>query len=196
MKTNLVEKQPCFLVILGPPAVGKMTVGQEIAKQTGFKLFHNHLMIDALLPIFEFDSEHFKKLVKEFRTRVFEEIIIERPKGLIFTFVINFKINTGLNTLLQWTDLFKQNDFKVYIAELEASLDVRLERNETPNRLDHKPSKRDLKLSRQVLLQNEHEWIMNSQPEFFKDLNYLRIKNENKTAIEVANLVVEHFKIA
>jgi hypothetical protein len=196
VKTNLVEKQPCFLVILGPPAVGKMTVGQEIAKQTGFKLFHNHLMIDALLPIFEFDSEHFKKLVKEFRTRVFEEIIIERPKGLIFTFVINFKINTGLNTLLQWTDLFKQNDFKVYIAELEASLDVRLERNETPNRLDHKPSKRDLKLSRQVLLQNEHEWIMNSQPEFFKDLNYLRIKNENKTAIEVANLVVEHFKIA
>ena len=170
MKTNLVEKQPCFLVILGPPAVGKMTVGQEIAKQTGFKLFHNHLMIDALLPIFEFDSEHFKKLVKEFRTRVFEEIIIERPKGLICTFVINFKINTGLNTLLQWTDLFKQNDFKVYIAELEASLDVRLERNETPNRLDHKPSKRDLKLSRQVLLQNEHEWIMNSQPEFFKDL--------------------------
>jgi len=145
---NLSDKEPCFLVILGPPAVGKMTVGQEIAKQTGFKLFHNHLVIEALLPIFEFNSEHFKKLVKEFRTRVFEEIIIERPKGVIFTFVINFKINTGLNTLLQWIDLFKQNDFKICITELEASPDARLKRNETPNRLNHKPSKRDLKLSR------------------------------------------------
>ena len=192
---NLSYKQPCFLVIIGPPAVGKMTVGQEIAKQIDFKLFHNHLVIEALLPIFEFDSNHFKKLVKEFRTRVFEEIIVERPKGIIFTFVINFNISTGLETLLQWTYLFKQSDFKVCIAELEASLDTRLKRNETPNRLNHKPSKRDLKSSRQVLLQNEEKWIMNSQPEFFKDLDYLRIKNENKTAVEVANLIIENFKL-
>jgi shikimate kinase len=31
-----------FIVIFGPPAVGKMTVGQELARLTGYKLFHNH----------------------------------------------------------------------------------------------------------------------------------------------------------
>lgn len=191
----MVEKNPCFLVILGPPAVGKMTVGQEIAKQTGFKLFHNHLVIESLLPIFEFDSEHFKKLVKEFRTRVFEEIIVEKPAGIIFTFVINFKINTGLNTLLQWIDLFKQNNFRVCVAELEASLGIRLKRNETLNRLNYKLSKKNLELSRQVLLQNEEEWITNSPAELFKDLDYLRIENENKTACEVADLIVKNFKL-
>jgi|GEM_PF-5781318 len=36
---------------------------------------------------------------------------------------------------------------------------------------------------------------MNSQPKFFKDLNYLRIENENKTAGEVANLIIEYFNL-
>jgi adenylate kinase family enzyme len=29
-----------FVLIFGPPAVGKMTVGHEVARRTGFKLFH------------------------------------------------------------------------------------------------------------------------------------------------------------
>jgi shikimate kinase len=42
-----------FVLIFGPPAVGKMTVGHEVAQRTGFKLFHNHLSIEPLLGIFE-----------------------------------------------------------------------------------------------------------------------------------------------
>jgi adenylate kinase family enzyme len=30
-----------LVVIFGPPAVGKMTVGHELTKLTGYKLFHN-----------------------------------------------------------------------------------------------------------------------------------------------------------
>ena len=32
-----------LIVIMGPQAVGKMTVGQELVKMTGLKLFHNHV---------------------------------------------------------------------------------------------------------------------------------------------------------
>ena len=32
-----------FVIIFGPPAVGKMTVGYELAKFTGLKVFHNHM---------------------------------------------------------------------------------------------------------------------------------------------------------
>jgi shikimate kinase len=35
-----------FVLIFGPQAVGKMTVGQELAKITGLKLFHNHIIKD------------------------------------------------------------------------------------------------------------------------------------------------------
>ena len=30
-----------FVCVFGPPAVGKMTVGHELVRLTGFKLFHN-----------------------------------------------------------------------------------------------------------------------------------------------------------
>lgn len=31
------------VIICGPTASGKMTVGQELQKLTAFKLFHNHM---------------------------------------------------------------------------------------------------------------------------------------------------------
>ena len=34
-----------LLFIHGSPAVGKLTVANEIAKLTGFKVFHNHLSL-------------------------------------------------------------------------------------------------------------------------------------------------------
>ncbi|GAA0433130.1 hypothetical protein Aca07nite_02490 [Actinoplanes capillaceus] len=39
-----------LLFIVGPPAVGKMTVGERIAARTGLRLFHNHLAIEPVPP--------------------------------------------------------------------------------------------------------------------------------------------------
>ena len=37
-----------LIFIYGAPAAGKLTVANEIARQTGFKVFHNHLSIDCI----------------------------------------------------------------------------------------------------------------------------------------------------
>lgn len=37
-----------LLFIYGPPASGKLTVAREPAALTGYRLFHNHLVVDAL----------------------------------------------------------------------------------------------------------------------------------------------------
>lgn len=42
-----------FILIFGPQAVGKMTVGQELAKLTDLKIFHNHMTIDLVSPFFD-----------------------------------------------------------------------------------------------------------------------------------------------
>ncbi len=76
-----------FIVIFGPPAVGKMTVSYELAQLTGFRLFHNHMTIDLVLNFFDFDQPQFHTLVSEFRRRVFEEVASSDLEGLIFTFV-------------------------------------------------------------------------------------------------------------
>jgi len=75
-----------FIIIFGPPAVGKMTVGTELARLTGFKLFHNHMTIDLVLTFFGFGTPQFS-LVGEFRRRIFEEVAASTLPGLIFTYV-------------------------------------------------------------------------------------------------------------
>ncbi len=41
-----------FVLLFGSQAVGKMEVGQELSKITDLKLFHNHMTIDLLEPLF------------------------------------------------------------------------------------------------------------------------------------------------
>jgi hypothetical protein len=48
-----------LIIIHGPPAAGKLTVGGEIARLTEFKLFHNHVSIDCVKTVFEFGTSVF-----------------------------------------------------------------------------------------------------------------------------------------
>jgi cytidylate kinase len=45
--------------IHGPVAAGKLTVARELSHLTGFRLFHNHLTVDAVAAVFDFGSEPF-----------------------------------------------------------------------------------------------------------------------------------------
>ena len=72
-----------FIIITGPQAVGKMTVGQELVKITNLKLLHNHMTIEVLTKIFDYSRDSFRKLNEEFRIQIFEEL-------QNFTFMLNF----------------------------------------------------------------------------------------------------------
>ena len=41
-----------LVIIIGDAAVGKMTVGQELMKLTGLRLFHNHMAIELVIDVF------------------------------------------------------------------------------------------------------------------------------------------------
>ena len=62
-----------LLLILGPPAVGKMTVGRAVANRSDFRLFHNHHSIEMLLDVFDYGTPPFRTLNAEVRRRVVEE---------------------------------------------------------------------------------------------------------------------------
>ena len=74
-----------LILIYGSPAVGKLTVANELAAKTDFKVFHNHLTIDAVEPIFEFGTPSFWKLVNLFRTETIAEAV-RAKQNLIYTF--------------------------------------------------------------------------------------------------------------
>ena len=51
-----------LLVLCGLPGVGKLTVGREVARITGYRLFHLHLLVDMIGALFDFGSAGFRDL--------------------------------------------------------------------------------------------------------------------------------------
>ena len=70
--------------LIGNAAVGKMTVGQELAKITGLRLFHNHMMIEPVLEIF---GAWRPDVTQRLRQVIFEEFAKTDNYGMIFLHV-------------------------------------------------------------------------------------------------------------
>ena len=91
--------------------------------------------------------------------------------------------------------IFLEKDNEVYYVELEADISIRLERNKTPHRLEHKPSKRDITVSEKRLLDFDNTSRFNSLPNEFQKMNYLKIDNTNLSAKDTAFIIREHFHL-
>jgi len=74
-----------LVLIHGAPAVGKLTVARELARLTGFGLFHNHLTVDLVGSLFSFGSEPFIVLREQIWLAAFAEAA-RHQVSLIFTF--------------------------------------------------------------------------------------------------------------
>lgn len=74
-----------LIYLHGPPAVGKFTIAKELENLAGCKLFHNHLTIDVVRPLFEFGSENFWGLVQKLRLICFEAVAKHDAGNIIYT---------------------------------------------------------------------------------------------------------------
>ncbi len=184
-----------FIVITGPQAVGKMTVGHEIEKLTGFKVFHNHVVIEMVDPFLSYGTKEGRKLVDTIRDEMFDAIASSNMPGLIFTFVWAFGQEGEKEYVDKVCKIFENKGSDIYIVELEADIDARLARNVTPHRLEHKPSKRDIEFSRNNLLESNIRYRLNSTPGEITRENYIRINNTKLSAEEVAKKIVEEFEL-
>jgi hypothetical protein len=184
-----------LVFIVGPPAVGKMTVGYELAARTGLKLFHNHQTIELVLPFFAFGSPPFCRLVREYRQRLFEEVASSELPGLIFTYVWAFDHPSDEAAVAELAAIFTARGARTVYVELEATQEERLRRNETEFRLSQKPSKREIAASRQRLLDNDAAYRLNSGGRFDDRSDYLRIENTALEAAEVAEQIIARFAL-
>jgi len=78
-----------LVILYGPPAVGKLTVAKELARLTGFKLFHNHLTADAVMSLFPHGSQPYRRLIKDMRIRMLEAAMRENLSGIVLTLAFN-----------------------------------------------------------------------------------------------------------
>jgi len=184
-----------FVLIFGPQAVGKMTVGQELAKITDLKLFHNHMTIDLVGQFFDYGTKEGKRLVNLFRQEIFKEVANSDLEGMIFTYVWAFNLQEDWDYVQQVAKLFESKNGTVYYVELESNLEERLQRNTSTNRLEHKPSKRNIEWSENDLIQSMDKYRLNSLEGEINFANYIKINNTNISAEEVAKIVKGRFQL-
>jgi len=180
-----------FIIIFGPPAVGKMTVGNEIKKLTDMPVFHNHLSIEPILRFFPFGSPAFIRLVDAFRQNLVQEVANSDLPGLIFTFVWDLDEAADAKFVADICKPFEDKNAQITIVELKAELNKRLIRNKTQERLNEKPSKRNLDWSEQNLLATEAQHRMNSDGSIPSPHQHLLIDNTNRSAEDVAKEIVQ-----
>ncbi|MEA5040005.1 MAG: AAA family ATPase [Clostridiaceae bacterium] len=179
-----------LVFLIGDAAVGKMTVGQELMKLTGLRLFHNHMTIEPVIEIFGYYDG---QTVARLREVVFEEFAKSDSKGMIFTYMWAFDQPSDWAYVRHVTDLFRAHEAEIYYVELVAPQEVRLFRNETENRLKHKASKQDLARSRRRILEDDQKYRCVSREGEIPFANYLRIDNSALTAEEAARQICEQF---
>ena len=181
-----------LVFLIGDAAVGKMTVGQELMKQTGLRLFHNHMMIEPVIEIFGSFNGY---VTQQLREVIFHEFSNSDNKGMIFTYLCAFDMQSDWDYVAHVSDIFRQQGAEIYYVELIAPQEVRLQRNETANRLAHKASKRDLEASRARLLRDDANYRCVSLPGEIPFENYLRIDNSEISAETAAKMIREHFAL-
>jgi len=182
-----------LVVLFGPPAVGKMTVGHELCRLTGYRLFHNHLTIEPFLGIFEFGSPSFARLSSEFRRRVLEEAIVSDLPGLVFTFVWALQLEEDRDLVQGYVDLAEAAGCRVSFVELASPLGVRQQRNNTEFRLAEKRSKRDRAFNDANLVELERHVMNTGVPTpadaLLSGREHLKLDNSDLPAAEAARQV-------
>ena len=181
-----------LLFLIGDAAVGKMTVGQELMKQTGLRLFHNHMMIEPVIEIFgSFNGQ----VTLQLREVIFREFAKSNNYGMIFTYLWAFDMQSDWDYIAHVTEIFREQGAEIYYAELVASQEIRLQRNETANRLAHKASKRDIASSRDRVLRDDARYRCESLPGELPFENYIKIDNSHLEPDVVATMIKERFQL-
>ena len=170
-----------LIFIHGMPAVGKLTVAKEIAKITGFKLFHNHYSVDLVKSVFPWGTKQFSELNRKIRLDMFESAAKNNVSGVIFTFC--FRPGKNDDFIKNTINIVEKYDGKVDFVYLKC------EEDELYRRVKHENRKKYKKItSIKEVKENIHQW---GEIPFTKNLV---IDNTNLSSKKTAQLIVDKYK--
>ncbi|MCL5100532.1 MAG: AAA family ATPase [Candidatus Marsarchaeota archaeon] len=173
-----------LIYIYGPPGVGKYTVGKELSKITGYKLFHNQLSIEFVLSVFEFGTPAFNKLVLKFRAEIIEEAA-RNNVSLIFT--SGYAKGYNEDIMKDIVNRVEKHKGKVYFVQLFCEKKELMKRIGNPSRKSfHKIRSRTF--MEKILKRYNH---FSSIP-FRKSLF---IDNTRRNPKDVAREIASHYKL-
>jgi shikimate kinase len=171
-----------FLLVYGPPGVGKLTVGKELAALTGFKLFDSHASIDVVRRVFDFGEGPFWSLVRRFRSDIFEAAA-RHGVDLITTGAYAYPEDTEL--VEGMFSLVEKHEGQVMLVHLTCRLEVLDERVQSETRSNKMHS---IESSREGL----------KKYDFFTPIpnrQSLHVDNSDLSPQTVAQVIIAHYSL-
>jgi len=120
-----------LIFLYGPVASGKLTVARLLAEQTGFALFHNHLIVDAVASVFPFGSDAFVRLRERFWLETFQASA-EEGRSLIFTFAPEPTVAPDFPDKV--SDIVQAAGGEILFVGLSVAADIQEQRLTAPDR--------------------------------------------------------------
>lgn len=183
-----------LIIICGPQAVGKMTVAESLRDKIKYNLMMNHDSIEISDRIFGFATPAQREFNAVFREKAFE-LAIKHNIDLLFTYVCAFEMDAEREYLTNLANMFEESGGNFYFVGLSADLETRLERNETPHRMERKASKRDVVWSKANLLRDAEKHRLNTYSDETWFDNHIKIDNTNLEPDEVADIIIKRFNL-
>jgi RNase adaptor protein for sRNA GlmZ degradation len=160
-------------------------VANEIAARTGFKVFHNHLSIDAIRPVFDYGTKTFGRLVNLIRVETIREAARENV-DLIYTFCYAKDFDDP--HVAKVAAAVEENGGEVCFVLLKADRRA-LDRRVTEE------SRRQMGKAKTVEMMNYfHETFDLLSPVPMRES--LIIDNTNLSAADTARQIINHFRLA
>lgn len=191
-----------LIVLIGPQAVGKMTIGKELEKRINGKLLFNHQTLDLYANFLGYTEETFS-LSDQTRFNLFEAFVNNKETNptdsIIFTVMIDFDGKYDIAFLEKIAQIFLNQQETVYFVALTANLETRLRRNTHEDRLKAKPSKQNLEFSKHDLLSSLDKYRLETTQEelahLFPNVSSLTIDNTHLAPHEVAEEIITTFNL-
>jgi AAA domain len=110
-----------IIILCGLPGVGKLTVAKGLARLRGYRVFHNHLVFDAVEALFPFGSPAFVELRERWWRELLLRAIHERVGDVVFTIAGDQALRADFLTAL--VSELSQLDVRVHCVELRCSIE-------------------------------------------------------------------------
>lgn len=173
-----------LIVIYGPPAIGKLTVANELSKITNMNVVHNHLTADLLEPLLSFGEGNFFKHLFKLRREILKVAIKEDINIILTTCYVKKLYNSNMKSFIS---LVNKNKGKIYFIHLKC------DERELFKRVKNESRKKFGKLKSVKKLKSNLKKLDFTSPIPFVD-SYT-IDNTKLSPKKVAQLIKKHFKL-
>lgn len=181
-----------WVLFIGPPAVGKLTIAKIISKKTGYHLVHNHLLIDFLKNIIPESIYTDRKIYRYKLYFDLLEIFSKNKISLVMTlaYAQDYFTEDGLSfpDLIQKIEnIAHSNNGELVVIHLTAGLKTLLSRVTSMSRRNFGKIK-NKNLLKKVYESNDFQ----TTPDNIKNVFKIETDNKNKedVFIEVLNFLI------